>query len=409
MLTSDLVEVRRRGDALHLVAFEGERRALALELARKLVGTARAFVGESREDVEAALSAIDAPARARKLVLGLRKVLEDASEWDRAATLDPETTRKAVFERAAATRESLSDDARFHRDDVLGAVASQLGVTVDEVEASLFADLRAAEVLKAVALPHADALVERYAGEQVQAVLLRAVSVRVTLRCDGPAAYRALFSRLKFLRLLFTLREGEDGAYELEIDGPYSLFESVTKYGLQLALLLPHLDAAREYELVADVRWGPADARKTFRFAHRGGGAASLRDRPLSDDAQGLLDDLTALDTSWRPRVSDAVLELAGAGLCVPDLELQHAETGEVVYVEVMGFWSRDALFRRKQLVEAGLPHRIVFLASSHLRVREELLADDSAGALYVYKKVPSAKILLERVEEVARRRVKRR
>jgi len=409
VLTSDLVEVRRRGDVLSLVAFEGERRALACELARKLYGTARACVGESREDVEAALAAIDAPARARKLVLGLRKVLEDASEWDRAATLDPEATRKAVFERAAALRATLGDEARFAREHVLAEIATQLGASVEDVEAALFADLRAAEVLKSVSLPHADALVERYADEQVQAVLLRAVSVRVTLRCDGPGAYRALFSRLKFLRLLFTLREAEDGAYELEIDGPYSLFESVTKYGLQLALLLPYLDAAREYELVADVRWGPADDRKTFRFTHRGGGASALRDRPLSDDAQGLLDDLAALEGPWRPRVSDAILELPGAGLCVPDLELSHAETGEVVYVEVMGFWARDALFRRKQLVEAGLPHRIVFLASSHLRVREALLPDDSTGALYVYKKVPSAKVLLERVDEVARRRVGRR
>ena len=43
------------------------------------------------------------------------------------------------------------------------------------------------------------------------------------------------------------------------------------------------------------------------------------------------------------------------------------------------------------------------------LRVREELLDGDSTGALYVYKKVPSAKILLDRVSELAERKVKRR
>jgi predicted nuclease of restriction endonuclease-like RecB superfamily len=409
VLTADLVEVRRRGEALHLVAFEGERRALAEQLAAGLLGAARACVGESREDVDAALAAIDAPARARKLVLGLRKILEDASEWDRAATLDPETVRKAVFERAAAVRSALAEEARFDRDAVLGEVATAHDATIEQVEHALFADLRAAEILRSVDLAHPCALVERYASEQVQAVLLRAVSVRLLVTCDSPGAYRALFARIKFLRLLFTLRSAEDGAYELELDGPYSLFESVTKYGLQLALLVPHLAGARSYTLVADVRWGKGDARHSLRFSHEGGGGTAIAQRPLSDEAQGLLDDLKAQDTPWRARVSDAILELPGVGLCVPDLELVHKKTGEVVYVEVMGFWSRDAVFRRKALVEGGLPDRIVFLASSHLRVREELLPDDSTGALYVYKKVPSAKVLLERVHDVARRKVKRR
>ena len=36
----------------------------------------------------------------------------------------------------------------------------------------------------------------------------------MSLRCDSPGAYRAIFRQVKFLRLLHVLREGEDGAYE---------------------------------------------------------------------------------------------------------------------------------------------------------------------------------------------------
>ena len=408
MLTADLVEVRRRGDALHLVAFDGERRALAQQLARGLLGTARARVGYSREEVEAALATVEAPARARKLLLGLRKILEDASGWEGAAALDPETVRREVFERSARTRAGLAEEQRYSRDEVLRESAVALGTTVEAVEQALFADLRAAEVLRTIELAHADALVARYASEQVQAVLLRAVSVRVTLRCDSPGAYRALFQRIKFLRLLFSLRHGEDGAYELEVDGPFSLFESITKYGLQLAMLVPVLEAARHYTLVADVRWGKGELRQALRFSCEGGSNAPA-ERALSDEAQALLSALKDEGGPWKPRVSDTILELPGVGLCVPDLELQHKKTGEVVYVELMGFWSRDAVFRRKTLVDGGLPARIVFVASSHLRVREELLADDQTGSLYVYKRVPSAKALLERVTEVAKRPGKRR
>ncbi len=415
MLTADLVDVRRRGEELLLVAFAGERRALAAQLSAGLVRTARACVGESREEVEAALATVEAPARARRLLLGLRKILDDHSAWQASwqstregeATLDPAVVRRAVFERASVVRRELSADQRFDRDAVLDEVARSLSTDREALERTLFADLKSAEVLRAVELAGPDALVELYERQRVQAVLLRAVSVRVRISCDSPGAYRAIFRQVKFLRLLHVLRPGEDGGYELEIDGPFSLFESVTKYGLQLAMLLPALSAVRRFVLDADVRWGKGEARKSLRFRHEGGGGALVEARPLGDDAQLLFDALRDEGGPWRATISDAILELAGVGLCVPDLALTHADTGEVVYVELLGFWSREAVWKRKALVDQGLSERIVFVVSSHLRVSEELLEDDGAGALYVYKRVPSARVLLERVESLAARRVR--
>jgi predicted nuclease of restriction endonuclease-like RecB superfamily len=70
----------------------------------------------------------------------------------------------------------------------------------------------------------------------------------------------------------------------------------------------------------------------------------------------------------------------------VPDLAFVHRETGEVIYLEVLGFWSRDAVWKRVELAKAGLREKIVFAVSSRLRVSEEVLDDDSPAALYVYK-----------------------
>ena len=61
----------------------------------------------------------------------------------------------------------------------------------------------------------------------------------------------------------------------------------------------------------------------------------------------------------------------------MPDLELRHASAASTVYLEVLGFWSRDAVWRRVELVERGLPQRIVFAVSKHLRVSEEALDDE--------------------------------
>jgi hypothetical protein len=71
----------------------------------------------------------------------------------------------------------------------------------------------------------------------------------------------------------------------------------------------------------------------------------------------------------------------------------------------VLGFWSRDAVWKRIELVERGLPHPMVFAVSKHLRVSEEALGDDHPAALYVYSRKMSAGAVLERVEAAAKER----
>lgn len=148
---------------------------------------------------------------------------------------------------------------------------------------------------------------------------------------------------------------------------------------------------------------GSRRVHEILRFSHEGGGAVASA-RPLSDDAQALLDGIAREGGPWRGRLADTIVALPGVGLCVPDLSLAHVETGEVVHVELLGYHSREAVFRRKELVERGLAERVVFVASSQLRVREDAIAEDSSGALYVYKRMPSARVLLERVEALSAR-----
>jgi predicted nuclease of restriction endonuclease-like RecB superfamily len=88
-------------------------------------------------------------------------------------------------------------------------------------------------------------------------------------------------------------------------------------------------------------------------------------------------------------------------GLCVPDLVFTHRDSGARVYLEVLGFWSRDAVWRRVELVERGLPHRILFAVSDRLRVSEAVLGGEAPGALYVYKGVMSARAVEEHLDRL--------
>ena len=69
------------------------------------------------------------------------------------------------------------------------------------------------------------------------------------------------------------------------------------------------------------------------------------------------------------------------------------------VYLEVMGFWSRAAVWQRVELIQAGLETPVLFAVPQRLRVSEAVLPDDVPGALYVYKGVMSAKAIEERLD----------
>jgi len=71
------------------------------------------------------------------------------------------------------------------------------------------------------------------------------------------------------------------------------------------------------------------------------------------------------------------------------------------VFVEILGFWSRDAVWKRVELVEKGLAPPIVFCVSARLRVSEQVLPEDASGALYVYKGAIVPRALAAKCEAV--------
>lgn len=394
MLTADLVRWgRTREGELTLRQIAPKRRNGVLALAAELIGAAKAAVGGSRDDLKAAWAAIPVAAPDRKIFEGLKKLVQDRCAFDSTETLDPPTLRAEVFAVASAARR----EERFDRDAILAEVAAARGVKVGLVEASLFADLKQAHTLEGFEAITAEALLEAYERGQEQAVLLKATRIELRVRQGDAGAYRAFFRALKFRQLLYRIRPALDGdGYLIEIDGPHSLFRSSTRYGMRLAQLLPAIRACPRWALRAELVWGKDKQRMWFCLEGTCDGNAD--DSRLPDEVAELVERFKALDADWRLRRSTRILDLPGAGLCVPDLVFTHPD-GTSVYFEVMGFWSRAAVWRRVELVQAGLADRVIFAVSEKLRVSEAVLGDDLPGMLYVYKQKMSARAVLDRLD----------
>jgi predicted nuclease of restriction endonuclease-like RecB superfamily len=355
---------------------------------------------------------IPVTARDRRLAAGLLKLVLDRCQFEEVTVADPARVRAELFARAAIARrhrDGLGGFAALDRQAVIAETAIALGMAADEMEQALYADLPEAHRLSELRLPESPAqLLAAYHGGGIQAVLLRAVRVRAKVTGASPAAYRHLFRKLKFLRLLHAIealpsdKRGESPGYLVTIDGPFSLFESVTKYGLQLAMAYPAVAACGRFHLEADIRWGKD--RRPLRFIVKGEAesTAAARLPPLPEEVEALRAALARLGGPWGVRPATNLINLPGTGVLVPDLELRH-EDGKRVLVEVLGFWSRDAVWKRIELAPA-LPHPTIFAVSKHLRVSEAALPDNLPAALYVYAHTMSARAVIDKADALLAR-----
>ncbi len=395
MLTADLVRATRRGGELKLSGLSGKNRERALEIAEALLQEANAQVGRTRDEVKDAVGQVWVEGREKKLLDGLSKLVDDACDFEVETEIDPLELRSRLFTLATEQRRGLPAGQIFDRREVLRSIAEQLGLSEERVEGALFADLKGAHVLRRVEVMSPVALLERYELSQRQAVLLRAVRVRARVRCRSASDYRRLFNALKFRRLLFRLQPADSG-YLIELDGPFSLFESVTKYGLNLALALPVLEQAEELELEADLRWGKSREPLLFRYQHRSTGAPDWADE---DELSTFVKNFEKLGSGWTVAPAEVLLEVPGLGVLVPDLCFSPPTGSEPVYFELLGFWSREAVWKRIELARAGAGAKLLFGVSERLRVSREVLSDLDDAALYVFKSVLNAKAVLRLLE----------
>lgn len=379
-----------------------------LEVAESLLLVFREGVGMTRGEISAEIDALVGEGIQTLAHRGLAKVLEDRAEFEVVADVPPDELRLKVFTAAAAHRQALRDRPLehghrppFRRDEVLDAVAREVGLPPQQVTASLFADLKDENRMIAFEDLTAQRLVDRYNVALAQAVLLRSVLVRAEVRHEAPARYRQLFRWLKFHRLLYRVEGAMAEGYTLNIDGPLSLFSATNKYGLQMALFLPALLLCRDYRLDAELRWGPKREPRWFHLEAADGLVSHYQDTGTYTPAEltAFLDRFRQVAPGWEVTEATDVLELGREGVWVPDYRFVHKATGLDVYVEVLGFWKRSSVERLLRLLPKHGPPRYVLAISEKLKVDEEALAE-LKGPVLRFKEIPNAPELAGMLEK---------
>lgn len=370
-----------------------------LPVAGALLETLAGMVGRTRDEIEAALDAVPIAARDRIPAMGLRKLLDDRSEFEVTEGVDPEALRHEVFAAAAAAHKRLDVHAEFDREAVLIDVAARLHIPREALEAGLYADLRGNEILRGFRDITPEALIERYNLALAQAVLLRAARVTVRVEGETPDRYRKLFRAARFHGLIHVVTGDPEAGYTISLDGPFSLFDAVQRYGLRLALFLPSVLACAKFHVTAEVLWGKSRELLTFEITPKDDLVSHAADFPQSSpDLDAFCAAFTRLESAWTVAPNERIFALPGEVVCVPDLVFKNKSTGEQVFLEAFGFWSRDAVWRRVELIRRGFPARILLAVSKQLRVSEEVLGEEDAGEIYAYRASMSPRAVLDRL-----------
>ncbi len=411
MLTADFVIAHRKKGELVLPDLSGKAGEKVQFWAEQVLDTARSCVGLPRQEYTSLVQAMGETQQERKVARGLSKLVEQACDFDQADPEESAAIRRKLFLLATQSRQRSDSSSKWDRSAIIREVCADNDWNTESLDERLYADLPGAQRLLRAPDWKAEDLVHNYDTSRIQAVLLRAVQVRVQFDHTTPLQLRELFRQLKFRRLLHgSERVGEQGL-SLTIDGPYSLFESVTKYGLQMAMLMPALRAAGPFKLEADIQWGTRREPLLYRNIHRPlhgdptSNEHALEQFEHASELGQLLTDLKSLPGRFQVKPATALVDLPGVGVCVPDITFVDPDVPErCVHFELMGYWSRASVWKRVELVQAGLLEPIIFGVNQRLRVSEEVLDRDAHGALYVFRGRPNAKTLLERVEKLASR-----
>jgi hypothetical protein len=344
----------------------------------------------------------------------------DRCTFEEASPLDPEILRRTVFDLATAAwtgdrgeDAGPVDDEGFHRhqfdrEAVLARAAAELEriregdgppIEVGAVDAGLYADLKDEQVLARWKRCKAEWLLRRYNVALAQGVLLRATEMEITLGEASVAKHRALFRKIKFFQLMHRIRPRKEGGWRILLDGPASLFQSSTKYGLQMASFLPTLLHFADWTLEAQIAWGPRRRKVTFELDPSQGlrSHTKLSGQYLPEELRWLPKQLAELETDWQVSTDGDLVNLGGEGVLVPDYVFSHP-SGKQVVMEVFGFWNRGAIESRLKLLRRSGPKNLILAVSSQLATSREDL-DDAGAEVYVFRTHPVARKVLKHLD----------
>lgn len=187
--------------------------------------------------------------------------------------------------------------------------------------------------------------------------------------------YKLLFRYLKLFRLMTYIEGDADHGFTLTIDGPTSLFQPSTRYGLDLAKLLPALLHVTRWSLTATLQLPDpyTQTRRPGRFtldAHCGLVSHYPPGKPFDSLLeQAFVERWAKTKTAWRLEREVDLIPIPGS-VMIPDFRLVHPD-GRSFLLEIVGYWRPEYLKKKFSQVRQSDRADLILAISERLNLEK--------------------------------------
>jgi hypothetical protein len=357
MLPSELLMHRFSGETLvpKRLLLDAADQAIATDL----ITLFRNAKGQSRGDVNRQLLELEGEDTDYRMKRGLAHLLvQTYSTFETLSPLDPQLLRQRAFGLAA---QQVPIAAHQTLQTLAQQLTQELGheVMPEQLRQGLYADLTENQILTQFEEPTPEALLHRYNLSQVQGVFYRASEIILNAHRNDPGEYKLLFRYLKLFGLMAYIEGDTEHGFTLTIDGPASLFQTSTRYGLALAKLLPALLHVTKWSLTATLQVNDAyTGSVTMRRFSLDANCGLVSHYPPGKTFDSLLEAGFAerwekTKTEWCLEREVDLIPIPGS-VMIPDFRLVHPD-GRTALLEIIGYWRPDYLKKKfSQVRQAG-------------------------------------------------------
>jgi predicted nuclease of restriction endonuclease-like RecB superfamily len=383
-----LLIYRYGGDTLipKRLALGGKSGEKITAIATDLIHQFQTAVGQTQGELNRQLQALEGEDTDYRIKRGLAHLLRNHfSTFEQVSPLDPQELRQRVFTLAARTIPSPTT-AQQH----LATLAQQLSQELDQdiqpdhIRQGLYADLQENRILTQFEAPSPDALIHRYNLSQVQGLFYKASHMVLNVHRNDPGEYKLMFRYLKLFRLMTYIEGDADHGFTVTIDGPTSLFKPSTRYGVDIAKLIPAILHVSRWELAATLQWKDGLGQVSERRFTLDTDCGLVTHYPPGKPYDSLIessfvDRWPTSKTDWTLEREVDLIPIPGS-VMIPDFRLVHPD-GRTYLLEIVGYWRPEYLRKKFSQVRQANRQDLILAVSERLNL-EKAGVKLEAGAL---------------------------
>ncbi|MCX8177972.1 MAG: DUF790 family protein [Candidatus Bathyarchaeota archaeon] len=358
-----------------------------LTAAEAVIRAYTAAIGQKRIQIREQISELEDAVGDYKLVRGLAALMERQCIFKSTAHVNPVEARHRLFQKASADGYPTTPE---QRKNMIETLAHELGISPLQLETSIYADLEEEEILENAPATQPAALLKTYNLSLTQTLLFNCTEMTFT----SGGSWQRIFRAVKRYGLMYTVQKA-GGEYAVKLDGPISILKLTRRYGTALARILPEIIAAKPWRIQAKILRGRMLLNFTLE-SHRHSWLFPEHAPEETYDSMAeaeFAEEFRALAAGWTLTREPQPIQ-AGSHVLIPDFAFQLGATR--IYMEVVGFWTREYLRRKIEKLQAVKEPFIVAvdteLACDKLAKLEA--ANPQLRILYYRRKIPVGEVL---------------